>query len=431
MSEIASNAPRSASFSLLCPQCGTTYPSGPRWFGCDTCRDPAGHPYWLEARYEMSGMNPAFLQKAGRLWDYAPLLPVQNPAAVSTLGEGNTPLVRLERLNQELGLPNLWLKLEFVNPTGSFKDRFHAVAMAAARELGYTRAVIVTTGNHGVACAAYAANAGISLLIITDPLSSPEQRRMMRLFGAQITAPSQPGPVMTHARALITTLVRDHGFYPCTMSGTFAMPANPYGMEGYKTIAFEATAQLGRVPDRMCLPVSGGDVLYGPYKGFREMRELGVTDRLPRLIACQPEGANFIVRALRQNLDHLPVIEPDTFALSIGDPTGSQCILEALRATDGDAWDATDAELLDALALLGRHGVCVEGASAAPVATLRKQAAAGNLDPAETIVAVLTGSGMKWPAQVDAAIGAAPPLLSDNVSTILDAMAADSTAAPR
>lgn len=413
----------SSSFWLVCPRCRAAYEPGPRWFGCDVCRDPAGHPWWLEICYDLRRIDAAFLRRAGRVWDYAPLLPVRDPAHIRTLGEGNTPLVRVDALNRELGLPHLYLKLETVNPTGSFKDRLHTVNMAAALELvSSPRAVITTTGNSGVACAAYAARAGIPLLIITDPQSSPEQRRLMRLFGAYITAPSTPGPVQPNARPLMEALVREHGFVPCSMLGTFAGPANPYGVEGYKTIAFEVTAQLGRVPDRMCVPTSGGDALYGPYKGFREMLALDLIERLPRMTACQPAGANFIVRALQQGMDRLPVVEPQTFAISIGDPTGSQCILEAIRATNGDAWDASDEELLAAMVLLGRHGICVEGASAAPIAALRRQAAAGLIDPKERVVAVLTGTGLKWAAQMDAALSPPPPLLPDDVAAILKAM---------
>src|SRR5207245_11704222 len=139
--------------------------------------------------------------------------------------------------------------------------------------------------------------------------------------------------------------------YPSTVLGTYTGPANPYGVEGYKTIGFEIAAQLGRVPDRMCVPSSGGDVLYGPYKGFREMQALGLIDRLPKMTACQSTGANFIAESVRRGLDHLITVEPTTFAISIGDPTGSQCSLEAIHQTGGDAWDAPDDELLAAVRL--------------------------------------------------------------------------------
>lgn len=103
---------------LLCPNCRTASDLGPRWFGCDTCRDPGGVPHWLEVQYDLEHLDVPFPRTAGRVWDYAPLLPVRDPAAAPSLGEGSTPLVRIDALTQELGLPNLYLKLEVVNPTG-------------------------------------------------------------------------------------------------------------------------------------------------------------------------------------------------------------------------------------------------------------------------------------------------------------------------
>jgi threonine synthase len=415
-------AAQKPAFWLICPHCRTRYEPGAHWFGCATCKDPAGFPYWLEVEYDLERVAPDLLRRAGRVWDYAPVLPVRDATAPPTLGEGNTPLVRLDVLNREIGLPNLYFKLETVNPTGAFKDRFHTVAMAVARELGFQRAMLTTAGNHGVACAAYAARVGISLLIITDPQSSPEQRRLMRLFGAHVTSPRRPGPVMPNARALMDTLTRQHGFYPSTVLGTFTGPANPYGIEGYTTIAYEVAAQLGCIPDRVCTPTSGGDLIYGLYKGFRMLQALGLADRLPCLTACQSAGANFVAESVRQGDASLRTITPTTFAISIGDPTGGHCILEAIRQTDGDAWDAPDAELLTAMQRLGRHGICTEGASATTLATLLRQVAAGTIDREELIVAVLTGTGMKWPAQIDAALGPPAPLLPDDVDTILTAM---------
>jgi threonine synthase len=423
---MSSEIPFDLPFFLVCPNCGARHTPGTLWWGCASCRDTAGFPHYLEVGYDMGRVDAAPLSRPGRLWDYRALLPLPTDAEPVTLGEGGTPLVRSERLNRDLGLPNLYLKLETVNPTGSFKDRYQTVTLSAARALGLGRAgVITTTGNAGVACAAYAAAAEFPLLIITDPLSSPEQRRLMRLFGARITVPTRPGPVIEQGRALTEVLVREHSFFPCSVQGTYAGPGNPYGVEGYKTIAFEVFAQLGgRVPDRVCVPTAGGDALYGPFKGFRELRALGLTDRLPRMTACQSNAAGFIAPAMRAGADRFTPVDPHTFAISIGDPTGSLSILTALRDSDGDAWEASDAELLDTVALLGRCGICAEGASAAGIAALRHQRAAGVLDPDEVIVAVICGTGMKWPAQIDAAIGdaeSAPPL-PDDIPTLLAAI---------
>jgi threonine synthase len=414
--------PSTNRFRLLCPACGREYDPGPRWRGCDTCVDRAGFPHWVEVRYDLTRVDAAILDRPGRLWDYAPLLPILDPAGALTLGEGGTPLLRIDSLNREIGLPNLHLKLESVNPTGSFKDRLHSVSMAVAHELGFERAVISTTGNSGVAAAAYAARYGIGLAAILHPETPPEARRLMQLFGTCVTIPDPKDAGSMRSRDLMERLVGDHGYYPCTLMGTFAGPGNPYGIEGYKTIACEVRAQLGRAPDRMCVPTSGGDALYGPFKGFQEMRELGLIDCLPRMTSCQPVGSSFIAQSLRGGLDHIAPVEPATFAISIGDPTGSEAILAAIDGSGGDAWEASDTEILEAMALLGRHGICVEGASAAPVAALRRQVLAGSLETEECIVAVLTGTGMKWMSQVAAASGPPAPPLPCNADSILHAM---------
>jgi threonine synthase len=410
-------------FWLICPACEQTWDAGPYWDGCPTCRDPAGLPHWLEVAYDLERVPDDFAARPGRVWDYAALLPVRNAAAVPTLGEGNTPLVRIEALNRALGLPDLWLKLESVNPTGAFKDRFHTVSLAVARELGFTRALVATAGNHGTSCAAYAARAGIPLLVFLSPFSPPEQRRLMRLFGARVVVPRRDEPHMAAVRSLMEPLVREHGFYPSTVLGLMYGPANPYGVEGYKTIAYEIFGQLGGVPDRLCVPTAAGDALYGPYKGFRELQRLGRIDRLPRMTACQSSAANSLVQSVRQGLDHVATVKPASLAISIGDPTAAQCALEAIRKSSGDAWEAPDAELLEAVALLGRCGVCVEAASAAPIAALRRAAEEGRLDREEQVVAVLTGTGMKWPAQIDAALGPPAEPLPDDVAAVLAAFA--------
>ncbi len=414
-------------FYLHCPSCKRHWEPAAPWFGCDRCVDPAGYAHWLEVGYDLDAIDPTPFRQAGRVWNYAALLPVRRPEEAPTLGEGNTPMLRLRGLNRELGLPNLHLKLETVNPTAAFKDRFHTVGIAVARELGYRRVVAVTAGNHGTSCAAYAAVAGMPLLIITDPHSSPEQRRLMHLFGARVTAPTGPEG-LAGTGDLVDALVREHAFYPATAQGTYCGPANPYGVEGYKTIGYEIAAQLGGVPDRICVPTSAGDALIGPYRAFQELNALGIVEGYPRMTACQSAEAGFVAEAMRLGMDHLPWLEPHTFALSIGDPTGCHAILEVLRSTGGDGWARPDSELLEAMALLGRHGICVEGASASTIAALRHQVREGQLDPEEQIVAVLTGSGMKWPGQVQSAIGPTPEFLPDQTAALVAAMADESGA---
>jgi threonine synthase len=282
-----------------------------------------------------------------------------------------------------------------------------------AKQLGFDRAVIASTGNAGVACAAMGAAGGVGVAVVLDPGASAEQRRLVELLGAQVVVPDGDGPVIAQAGSVVSALVRSHRFAPCTIQGTFAGPANPYGVEGYKTIAFELVAQLGRVPDRVCVPTAAGDALYGIYKGFRELAERGLTDGVPRMTACQPAGAGFVAAALSSGASTFEPVVPDTFAISIGDPSGSTSILEAVRSSGGTAWTAGDEALLDAMALMARSGVIAEGASAAPVAALAA-AAADCAD--ELVVAVVTGSGLKWQDQLEQALvrrGRLAPLPGD------------------
>ena len=168
--------------------------------------------------------------------------------------------------------PRIWLKDETRNPTGSFKDRLHAVSLTMARALGFRKAVASTTGNHGTALAAYAARAGMDALVFCDPRAPVVQRRLMQLFGARVV-------VLADRAAHVGWLVRERGWYPST--GMTPEPVGtPYGVEGYKTIAYEVFFQLGgRFPERMLVPTSGGDAIYGPWKGFRELRALGAAGR--------------------------------------------------------------------------------------------------------------------------------------------------------
>lgn len=389
------------------------------WWGCTKCTDSMGDAHWLDVTYDLAAVDRTAIARFGRVWDYAGLLPVA-PSVPPSLGEGGTPLLRLGRLNTEVGLPNLHLKLETVNPTSSFKDRFQTVAMAAAVDLDYRRAVIVTTGNAGVACSAMAAAAGIELIVIASPGAPVENVRQMRLFGAHVVIPSADRPVIEQAREIVTSLVQDFGVYPASVGGTHSGASNPYGVEGYKTIAFEVAAQMGRTPDRFCAPVSGGDALYGPFRGFTQLAELGLADGVPAMTSCQAAGASFVAPSLAAGLDHMVRVEPDTVALSIGDPTGSASTLTAIRATGGDAWTVDDDAIVAAVGLLGRHGVCAEAAAATPIAALQRAAGEGLIDPDEHVVALVTGSGLRWPAQVDAAVGADVELLPPDPVRIIE-----------
>ncbi|MFY7952100.1 MAG: pyridoxal-phosphate dependent enzyme [Armatimonadaceae bacterium] len=318
----------------------------------------------------------------GRLGHYASALPTG--ADLRSLGEGGTPLLRLETLNRWVGMPNLWIKWEGTNPSGSFKDRLHAVGFSMARQFGFRRAFLGSTGNSGVAACAYGRRNGVDVSVRVHPLTPLESIERMKMLGGSV------GP----------DIVGPEDSWPCTLLGPFCGRANPFGVEGYRTIAFETFAELGRVPDRFCVPVSGGDAIYGPWKGFSELFAWGMAGSVPRMTACQAAGADFAVRTLTLGLDRMAVVEPATDALSIADPTGSECIRSAVESSEGTAWSVDDSESAVAWSVLAQCGLLAEFASTVPIAALAKAVRMGQCDPEETVVAMVTSSYKKMRKRV-------------------------------
>ncbi|MBI3695990.1 MAG: pyridoxal-phosphate dependent enzyme [Acidobacteria bacterium] len=320
------------------------------------------------------------------IWRFSGMLPVPEERWRVSLGEGNTPLVRLAEVSRAAGLPHLYFKNETANPTWSFKDRFHAAGLSAARMLGYSKVVTSTTGNHGASAAAYAAAAGMKCVVFCHPEIPAVQRRMIALYGAL--------PVILEPRqAMLKTLVEDFGYWPATTLAPLPM-ANAYGVEGYKTIAYEIWRQLGRVPDHMVCPIAAGDALYGPWKGFCELRRMGLTDRVPAMHGAQAEGCNPFVESFRARSQRVAVEQqPRSIALSIRDETGGRPALQAIYDSGGSALDATEEEIVAALRLLASAGLLVEPASATALACARK----AGFREEETVVCLLTGCGAKWP----------------------------------
>jgi threonine synthase len=269
-----------------------------------------------------------------------------------------------------------------------------------ARVLGFRKAVASTTGNHGTALAAYAARAGMDALVFCDPRAPLVQRRLMQLFGARVV-------VLADRGGHLDWLVRERGWYPS--SGMTPEPVGtPYGVEGYKTIAYEIYFQLGgRFPDRMVVPTSGGDAIYGPWKGFRELHLLGAAGPLPRMVAAQAAGCDPIVQGWRAGATAVPVHpDPQTIAVSIADETGGPASLRAIGESGGAAEAVPDSAILDAMRRLAGQGIAVEPSSATAVAGALALAARGELGPDEDVVCVLTGAGVKWP---DALVEALTP----------------------
>ncbi|NJC65761.1 pyridoxal-phosphate dependent enzyme [Planosporangium flavigriseum] len=329
------------------------------------------------------------------------------------MGEGGTPLLPVPRLGAALGVPRLYLKDETRNPTWSYKDRLAAVAISRAVADGAETVVVATTGNHGAAVAAYAAAAGLRCVVLTLESVPQTMKTLMQVYGAEVVA-LRAAPERWQ---LMAEAVRERGWVP--MSGYRNPPvgSNPFGVDGYKTIAYELVEQLGTAPDVVVVPTAYADGLAGIGRGFDDLRELGVIGRAPRLVAAESFGPYSDALASGAELGG-PVPAGPTVAFSIGSPFGTYQGLAALRGSDGVGVAVPDdSEILDHQALVGRtEGLYLENASVVAVAAAGKLAHAGQLGPQETVVVIGSSTGLKDVGATAARLPAVPVIAPDLAS---------------
>jgi threonine synthase len=377
---------------LECAWCHRVLDADALWNLCPDCGRPLLARYDLDAAAALLTLQ----QLTGRpptLWRYREVLPVRDPSYALSLGEGFTPLIRATRLGDELGLPNLYVKEEGLNPTGSFKARGLAVAVSRARELGVREVSIPSAGNAAGATSAYAALAGIPAHVFMPRDVPAPFVAECRALGARITLVD--GLITDCGRLAAQALKGSDRFDLSTLK-------EPYRLEGKKTMGYELVEQLdGRLPDVIIYPTGGGTGLVGMWKAFEELEQLGwIGSERPRMVTVQAEGCPPMVRAFHAGA---AVAEPWQNATTAADglrvpaAVGDFLILRALRESRGTALAVSDQAMLDGANWLGRtQGVfaCPEGgATVAAVARLRDD---GWIADDETIVLFNTGSGLKY-----------------------------------
>ena len=381
---------------LRCPKCGKTYPIEVRPKGCTEHTDK---PSNLTPTYDYAAIHKAFdrdalRDRAPNQWRYREYLPAREEDIV-TLGEGMTPLVHVPRLGKAIGVPNLYVKNESVNPTWSHKDRMASVAVSVAPRFGKTAITASSSGNAGSATAAYAARAGMDCVIFTVSEFPEVMKAQMSVYGTKMIAV----PTTADRWKMVDMLSSEYGWF--TTAGFSAIPigSNPYAVDGYKTLGFEICEQLGwTVPDAVVIP-SGADLLWGAWKGFVEFHQAGYVDRKPRIIAAETFGP--LKNALAKHLDY-PETVPfgPTVAISVGVPYSTYLFLKALRDSDGDAEDAGgDEAIMDMqLKLAALEGIYAEASSTQSLAVVKRMREDGRIGEHDRIVAVLTSSGLKHTA---------------------------------
>ena len=373
---------------LECRECHTQYPAERLYF-CPSCFAP------LDVKYRYDGVRwtRSLFQNAPRsLWRYLDLLPIEDESKVVDIGAGFTPLIKATRLGQELGLRNLYIKNDTVNPTFSFKDRPAAVGVSKALEFGLKAVGCASTGNLAAATAAYAARAGLRCYIFIPREVEPEK--------------------IAHAQIYSPTIIQVNGSYDAANRlaaqaaeaydvGVVNINLRTYYVEGSKTLGFEIAEQLGwQTPDHIVAPVGSGALLHAVSKGLEELEQIGlIGSSRVKFTAAQGEGCAPIVEAFRRGSDTVePVEHPKTLAksLAIGEPGDGIYVLRKLRECGGYAEQVSDPEIVEGIRLLAKtEGIFSEPAGGVVIGALKRLVEAGKVDSDETIVCLITGSGLK------------------------------------
>lgn len=373
---------------LACRECGTLYPALPIHV-CEQCFGP------LEVSYDYKAIGAVVSREsiaAGppTLWRYKPFLPVEGDRQVDT-HTGFTPLIRADNLGKALGLRNLWIKNDTVNPTFSFKDRPVSIAASKALEFGFDTIACASTGNLAGAVAAHAAKAGLRAFIFIPHDLEP----------SKVSAASVYGPTVVAVDGTYDDVNRLCSEIGDTYNWAFVnINVRPYYSEGSKTLAYEVVEQLGwRTPDRVVVPIASGSLFTKIWKGFNEWLAMGLAEGgRPKMVGAQAEGCSPVVRAYRDKTLNVQPVRPHTIAksLAIGNPADGYYSLKIIRESGGVAESVDDEEIVEAIKLLARtEGIFSETAGGVTVGVLKKLAAAGRVDPDEVIVIYVTGNGLK------------------------------------
>ncbi|MFE7526857.1 pyridoxal-phosphate dependent enzyme [Kitasatospora sp. NPDC057542] len=346
--------------------------------GCPrTGTDDVSYP--VEVDYAYGKADPAGLfapsPVRGGLERWAPLLP---PLLAPGLGEGATPLVEIE--------PGVYVKDESRNPTWSHKDRLNRCTTSAAVGVGAPGLAVASSGNHGASAAAYAARAGLRCVVFTGPDLPPNVDAFLNAYGAVVL------PVPWEARwPLLRQVVDRLGLHPVS-NLTTTHTGHAYGPEGYKAVAYEIFQDIG-LPSAVFVPTGYGELLFGVWKGFAELRRLGLTDRVPRIHSCETAASGPLARAIAEGLPAAHVTVGPSDAYSITSPVSGYRGVLAVRESGGRALTLDDGRLADAQRELARAGLWTELSSAAGLAGLRSL---GAPDLSEgPVVCVSTSSGFK------------------------------------
>ena len=360
-----------------CSRCGKEYPISERRFRCQ-CGGALDLKKKIFLRPEDISHRPP------TLWRYREAIPIENDRQIITLGEGMTPLVEFPYREM-----NILLKLDYLTPTGSFKDRGASVMISFLKEIGVKEFIEDSSGNAGASLAAYAAAGGLKCRIYIPDYTSRGKLVQIEFFGAELKR--IPGTRKDTEQAV--RQAASHIYYA-------SHNWNPFFLEGLKTVAYEIAEQLSwRAPDAVICPLGYGGLFLSLYLGFRELKEAGVISRLPRLLGVQSAACCPVYLAYRQGKSKVEPFTPGRETLAEGicsvSPPRGEKILQVLRETGGAVTSVSEEEIAEGVRYLAGRGFFVEPTSAVVLGGLNNFQEEGALQPEDRVVVILTGSGLK------------------------------------
>jgi len=372
---------------LQCRECKKEYEPTFKYI-CDDCFGP------LDVKYDFPSVNKdTFSNREHTYWRYFELLPIQDKSNIVSIDAGMTPLTKAERLGDALGLNNLYIKNDSVNPTFSFKDRPAGIAVSKAKEFNLPAVGCASTGNLASATAAHAAKGGFACYVFAPSDIEHAKIAQALSYGAEFIAVDG---TYDDANRIAAQIGDSKGI------GIVNINMRSHYVEGSKTFSFEVAEQLGwQVPDQVIIPVGSGAMLNAICKGFEELQTVSLLNDVSNMhmIAAQPHGCAPIVDAFKKNSDEvIPVENPDTVAksLAIGDPGDGRYVLKRLAQYNGFAEECNNKEILDAILLLAQtEGIFTEPAGGVSVSILQKMVEQGKIDKNDKVVCYVTGNGLK------------------------------------
>lgn len=383
-----------AAYKIICPRCGRELKEEPV-YKCLGCRNIVEFYYdFMPSRYERRDAEPG-------IFKYADVLPLIDSSSNISLGEGDTPLIASTSIRKEEELENILFKLEYMNPTGSFKDRAMAVLMSKASELGLNKAIIASSGNAAASAAAYAARCGMELIAVVPETTPDGKTGQILAHGGKIV---KVAGLFSESYALCEELAKRNGWLNLTT--TFL---NPYAREGYKTIGYEIFEQLGgSAPDFILIPTGDGPLLASMYEAFEELHQQGLVTQMPHLVSVQAANCDPINESFRSGIPCRELNEgwKPTIASGIDDNLAGyeddgDYTVGIIRKSGGMAISLDEEEIYRSVLKLAQEGVYAEPAGAVCAIALHELNQQGFFKKNDVIVCLVTGSGLKNSVEVD------------------------------